>query len=133
MIPANLLRQDWGGELLLAAHAFGSPGQRPSVLTLQFGTRWLTLSASSDEPFLGVALGPSGLPEESAAVDLFLSDPFSRFRHCPLYSWWLLENEHGSQDGLLMLFDRTEGMIVLAQPGWLEFLAVSTPVPGQSA
>jgi hypothetical protein len=59
--------------------------------------------------------------------DLSKRDPFARFLHCPLYSWWLMQGEMGDWDGLLLAFDRQQGLIVLAQPAGLEVLAVSPP------
>ena len=52
---------------------------------------------------------------------------FRRFLHCPLYSWWLLENEYGGHDGVLLAFDRLHGLILLALNNELSSVAFGPP------
>lgn len=125
-----LLQQDWTGELLFAVqghHPAGDPA-RLAALSLQLGQRWLTLHLDPEsEPQLRLAHGRWTPPEELEMVcqDLSKQDPFVRFLHCPLYSWWLMQGELGDWDGLMLAFARDQGLIVLNQPGGLEVLAVS--------
>lgn len=130
--PAFLLRQDWVGELLFAAQSSAAGDNGMDQISLQLGQRWMTLKADSEEAQLHLSPGPVETEDSRSTTDLLRSDPFARFVHSPLYSWWLMENENGIQDGLLLLFDRTEGVLIVAQPGWLEILAVSRPNPGRS-
>jgi hypothetical protein len=129
--PTALLQQDWTGEVLFAVqgHAQAGAEESPAALSLQFGQRWLTLTAEPEGPSLRLLPGPWAPP---AGVDLPVHDfakrdPFARFLHCPLYGWWLLQGELGEWDGLLLTFDRREGLLVLAQPAGLEVLVVSAP------
>jgi len=131
-----ILQQDWTGELLFAVKAYCAPAvpgvalAPPQAISLQLGRRWLILLADPDESLLHILPGPFALPTEPplTVVDFATRDPFRRFLHCPLYSWWLLENEMGGEDGLFLAFDAQNGLLVLAQSGGLEVLAVSRPV-----
>ncbi len=127
-----ILRQDWTGEILFAVQAHCVPSEAmspPRALALQLGQRWLTLLSDPNEPLLHILPGPLPLAGERAlvAVDWSARDPFARFLHCPLYSWWLLENELGGEDGLFLAFDAENGVLVLAQRAGIEVLVVSHP------
>jgi hypothetical protein len=122
-----ILQQDWTGELLFAVQGYCSPEGLPRAVSMQLGQRWLTLLGDLEEPLLRILPGVFSPSADSplAAVDWASRDPFARFLHCPLYSWWLLENEMGGEDGLFLAFDSQNGFLVLAQPAGLEVLAVS--------
>jgi hypothetical protein len=127
--PRTILQQDWSGELLFAVQGYCPPAGRPQAVSLQLGGRWLTLLCDPEEAILHVLPGVFSPAEQVlAAEDFAKRDPFARFLHCPLYSWWLLESEMGGADGLFLAFDSQNGVLVLAQPGGLEILAVSRPV-----
>jgi len=125
--PASILGQDWVGESLISAQSWSPFGDHPSFLLLQFGSRRFCLASHPEEPQILVLEFPPEQLTHHPATDILNQAPFAGFSNCPLYSWWLMENEHGVQDGLVLLFERTEGLIILAQPGRLEFLTVTMP------
>jgi hypothetical protein len=130
---AAVLSQDWTGELLFAARGLflpphpGSSRPRLTAVALQLGERSLVIGCDAEELTIRISTGP--LPAEAGPqADLSPREPFRRFLHCPLYSWWLLENEFGSHDGVVLAFDRLDGLLLLAGPEELDAVTFTRPV-----
>ena len=129
-----VMQQDWTGELLFAVRGWflpphpGAATPRLTALSLQLGERWLTLQGDPDQAILQAQPSPFAGSEEMREIDLAVSDPYARFLHCPLYSWWILENEFGEPDGVQLAFDRHNGVQLLAAAGELAVLTVGQPI-----
>lgn len=125
-----VLQQDWTGELLFAVRGWflpphpGTAEPRLVALSLQLGERWLTVQVDPEQAILHAQPGVITASESMRECDLAGHDPFPRFLHCPLYSWWVLQNEFGDQDGLQLAFERNVGLQCLATGGELVVLAV---------
>ena len=129
-----ILRQDWTGEILFAVQGHCVPSEAmspPRALALQLGQRRLTLLSDPNEPLLHILPGPLPFAGERAGHGRLVgSRSFRAVSALSLYSWWLLENELGGEDGLFLAFDAENGLLVLAQPAGLEVLVVSHPAGG---
>jgi hypothetical protein len=96
-----------------------------------FGDRTVVLHASTDLSTIRVYAGGFSLDlrggfteSEYSTEDVSNHAPFDRFRNSPLTNWWVLRNNQGYDDGIMLAFGYRAGLCFVAMNNELSVMVV---------